>query len=346
MNGRKLKLRLPLLLALLLLVYTVHHCLPLVEHPSSYTSSKQPVIIDTDIGSYLDDSFAIVYAAQSPELDIKLIVTCTDDTTARAKIAAKLLRILGRDDIPIGIGIKNGNKTFHYLFEWAGNENLSEYRGGVFEDGVGKMGEILSNSDRVVDIIAIGPMTNFPQLFHRYPGSVKKARVRAMAGSIYVGYNSSKVPAPEYNVAICPWCMEILLSSGCNLTITPLDTCGTIALDAGEIQVLLESGNNPSLAVASTLLYYCTSVDKQDVEDTCYLTVGTPVLYDVVAVLLALPRISAEYLVYANMKLAVNGTDFTVVDEVKGVSTSVALYWSKDQGEKRFAEALAKNCTL
>ena len=45
------------------------------------TSTQRPVIIDTDIGSDIDDSFAIGLALQSSEyLDVKLIVTCTDDT--------------------------------------------------------------------------------------------------------------------------------------------------------------------------------------------------------------------------------------------------------------------------
>ena len=44
-----------------------------------------------------EQGFAIAYVAQSSNLDIKLIVTCTDDTTdttARARIMAKLLTII------------------------------------------------------------------------------------------------------------------------------------------------------------------------------------------------------------------------------------------------------------
>ena len=63
----------------------------LVARPSE---PPKPVIIDTDIGSYIDDSYAISFSLQSSEyLDVKLIVTYTDDTTARAKVAAKLLTI-------------------------------------------------------------------------------------------------------------------------------------------------------------------------------------------------------------------------------------------------------------
>lgn len=309
----------------------------------SSSGSKQPVIIDTDVGSFLDDSFAIAYAVQSQALDVKLIVTCTDDTTARAKVLAKLLKLLGRDDIPIGIGIKNENKTGHFLFDWAKNENLSLYRGDVEECGVWKMFDILVHSEEIVDIIAIGPMTNFPTLVQKYPESVKNGRIRAMAGSIYTGYAGKKGAVAEYNVAVCPWCMEVLLKAGWNVTITPLDTCGNFVLDSSEIKHMLESSSEVSTALASSLVYFC--ITNEMPLDMCYLKVGTPVLYDAIATLLAVPAVAMEFLEYSEMKLSVNSTGFTLVDADKGVLTSVALQWKKN-GEQKFADMLANLFTV
>lgn len=304
------------------------------------TSAKQPVIIDTDIGSFLDDSFAIAYAVLSQDLDVKLVVTCTDDTTARARVAAKLLRQIGRDDIPIGIGIKNQNRTNHALFDWARNEDLSGYRGGVFQDGVGKMAELLSASDELVDIIAIGPFTNFPALVKRHPESVKKARIRAMAGSIHTGYHGAVGPVAEYNVLLCPWCMEVVLEAGwASITIAPLDTSGEFALNAGQMKQVLEANDsNASLALASTVLYYCLGDFGPEL---CYLQTHIPILYDVIATLLAVPKMAADFLVYSDLRLSVNGSGFTVVDGVEGVHTSVALSWKEDT-ENRFADTLEK----
>ena len=303
------------------------------------TTARQPVIIDTDIGSFIDDSFAIVLAAWSQLLDIQLVVTCTDDTTARAKVAAKLLKMLGRDDIPIGVGIKNENQTHHALFDWAASEDLSLYKGGVYADGVGKMGEIISGSKEVVDIIAIGPMTNFPMLLKKYPEVVQKARVRAMAGSVYMGYNGGSVLAAEYNVVVCPWCMEVMLQASWNVTITPLDTCGDFTINADELKQVLEVDNPPSRALASTLLYFC--ITNTLPHDMCNLTAGTPVVYDVIATLLAMPKVATEFLVYSDVQMWVNGSGYTLVDDKMGSSTSVALSW-KDKGEREFADLVAK----
>ena len=64
-----------------------------------------PVILDTDVGTDIDDSWAIVQLLKSPGLDCRALVTAHGDTEARARIAAKLLEAAGRSDIPVGIGV-------------------------------------------------------------------------------------------------------------------------------------------------------------------------------------------------------------------------------------------------
>ncbi len=58
-----------------------------------------------------DDSWAIVFMLQSPEIDVKLIVTETHDTPARTKILAKMLQLIGRTDVPIATGPQQDNST-------------------------------------------------------------------------------------------------------------------------------------------------------------------------------------------------------------------------------------------
>jgi hypothetical protein len=52
---------------------------------------RVPVILDTDIGDDIDDSWALPLLLRSPELDVKLITTATGDTTYRARLTARLL---------------------------------------------------------------------------------------------------------------------------------------------------------------------------------------------------------------------------------------------------------------
>jgi len=290
---------------------------------SSTGDDRIPAIIDTDVGSFLDDTMAIAFAALSDYLDIKLIVTCTNDVKARAKVTAKLLQLIGRDDIPIGMGIINDNKTVQTFFPWAEDINLNSYKGMVYEDGIGKMAEIIQNSPEPVDIIAIGPMINFPTLIQRFPDVVNKSKIIAMAGSIYRGYSNSSIPSAEYNVVLCPYCFEVMLQVGWDITLTPLDTCGTVRLDVLALQQLFKvNGQQQILGLASSLVYYCLyHTEPCNLADD-----GTPILFDTVATLLTLP-VASQYLSYQVVKLRVDDRGFTNVDDNAGSPVKAAINW-------------------
>src|SRR5271169_454941 len=53
--------------------------------------AKIPVILDTDIGTDIDDAFALALIINSPEFELLGVTTVSGDTTARARIAAKML---------------------------------------------------------------------------------------------------------------------------------------------------------------------------------------------------------------------------------------------------------------
>ncbi|MBM4043175.1 MAG: hypothetical protein FJ290_32205, partial [Planctomycetes bacterium] len=69
-------------------------------------AGRIPVILDTDIGGDIDDTWALALLLKCPELDLKMVVTDTGDTVYRAKIAAKLLEVAKRTDVQVAIGIK------------------------------------------------------------------------------------------------------------------------------------------------------------------------------------------------------------------------------------------------
>ncbi|HEC38499.1 MAG TPA: nucleoside hydrolase, partial [bacterium] len=62
----------------------------------SLSSKKIPVILDTDIGMDIDDTWALGLILKCPELDVKLITTSSDNTTIKAKLVAKFLEIAER----------------------------------------------------------------------------------------------------------------------------------------------------------------------------------------------------------------------------------------------------------
>src|SRR4051812_37793412 len=54
-----------------------------------------PVIFDTDIGTDIDDAYALAALMLRPELKVLGVTTVSGDTVARARLAAKLLAVAG-----------------------------------------------------------------------------------------------------------------------------------------------------------------------------------------------------------------------------------------------------------
>ena len=71
-------------------------------------NAKIPVILDTDIGDDIDDTWALTMMLNSPELDVKLVIGDYGKPVYRGKILAKMLEAAGRTDVPVGLGAGEG----------------------------------------------------------------------------------------------------------------------------------------------------------------------------------------------------------------------------------------------
>jgi purine nucleosidase len=69
-------------------------------------SQKHIVLLDTDIGDDIDDALALALILRSPEIELQGVTTVFGDTQLRARLAAHLLQVFGREDVPVAIGIE------------------------------------------------------------------------------------------------------------------------------------------------------------------------------------------------------------------------------------------------
>ena len=65
---------------------------------------RQRVIVDTDIGTDVDDAYALMLLARCPEVKIEAITTVWADAELRARMVRKLFDLLGLADIPVAVG--------------------------------------------------------------------------------------------------------------------------------------------------------------------------------------------------------------------------------------------------
>lgn len=280
-----------------------------------------PVILDTDIGSDVDDTWALAMLLRCPELDLQLVLTDTLDTTYRARITARLLDIAGRTDVAIGIGLKGEARLNEFQAPWVVDYDLSDYPGPIHQDGVQSMIDLIRAADETVTIIGISPAPNLLHALTVAPDIAPKCRFVGMFGSIDRGYGDGSAPIAETNVRehvtaaraifAAPW-QEII--------ITPLDTCDQAILYGERYQRVRQSDDALMQAVIENYRIWADLVTWMTVD---FFDERSSTLFDTVAVYLAY---SQELLNIESMRLRVTDDGRTIRDEA-GDLIHVALSW-------------------
>ena len=158
----------------------------------------KPVILDTDIGDDIDDTWALVMLLKSHELEPKLITTTFGKAEYRAKLIAKMLAVAGRTDIPIGLG-EGGRTGSGQIHAWVDDYKLTDYPGKIHQDGAAAIIDLIDKSPEAVTVISIGPSHTLAEVIKRRPDLPAKASFVGMQGSVFKGYNGGP-PEAEWNV--------------------------------------------------------------------------------------------------------------------------------------------------
>jgi inosine-uridine nucleoside N-ribohydrolase len=277
-----------------------------------------PVIVDTDIGSDIDDTWALAMLLRCPEVDVRLVVSDTGNTKYRASIIARLLEIAGRVDVPVGIGVKQTDETGPQL-RWVDKYELESYPGTLHQDGVNAIIETIEASLVPVSLICIGPVSNIAEVLRRAPHVAPKTRFIGMHGSIRKHHEGGDGAIAEYNVKQdVKACQAVFEAPWLDMTITPLDTCGQIRLRGPKYAAI--TGSRDPLMRAVIENYRIWLNGKPDVESS--------ILFDTVAVHLTY---STEFLEMQEMGIEVTDEGFTVQND-DGNPVNVALNWTDLDG--------------
>jgi inosine-uridine nucleoside N-ribohydrolase len=187
------------------------------------------LILDTDPG--IDDALAFILLKAMPEISLQAITTTHGNTTVQkcTENALKLVELLGMEDIPVAEGAYEPLvKTLSVAEETHGDTGLghavlpaSKIK-PVAINAANLIIDIVNANPGEITILCIGPVTNLALALLKEPSLRKKIKnVVSMAGTIH--YPGNATPSSEYNVFCDPEAFEILLRSGIDLTIVPLD---------------------------------------------------------------------------------------------------------------------------
>jgi inosine-uridine nucleoside N-ribohydrolase len=236
-------------------------------------SAPQLTILDTDIGDDIDDAFALALVLRSPELKLLGVTTAYGDTAMRARLVARYLHAVGRDDVPVLAGVPTARR-----YEMTQKPYARQWPEQKFPDGVAFLLDQIRAHPGEITLIAIGPLSNIAEAVKRDPGTFRKLkRVVMMGGSVYRGYDGRNgernPPDAEWNIACDPAGLRALLGSGVPVFMMPLDST-QIHLEAKEREEIFAHGS--PLTDQVTLLYHQWMAGSGGN--------GVPTLFDPVAV--------------------------------------------------------------
>ncbi|MFP4502966.1 MAG: nucleoside hydrolase [Candidatus Hydrogenedentota bacterium] len=284
--------------------------------PPATAADAVPVILDTDLGDDIDDTWALCMMLGLPgEIDLKLVVTAAHDTPSKTRLVAKMLDTLGRTEIPIGTGVKTADKPINQA-KWLGGYSLDQYAGTVHKDGVGALIDCIHETSGPVVLCVIGPQTNIAAALERDPTIAGKTRVVTMAGSVHTGYMGKPERDAEWNVRCDVDAARAVFDAPWEITMAPLDVCGTLRLEDSRYAAVAES--KAPLASLVTENYTAWTNRHHHRED------ASSILFDTVAAYLTF---SEELVDVETISLRIDDAGNTVPAAENGRPVRCAMDW-------------------
>ena len=140
--------------------------------PAAPALRRKKVLLDTDIGSDIDDAIALSYLLAQPRCELLGITTVTGEAVKRAKMASALCRAAGQSGVPIYPGAElplvaaqrqPQAPQYAALGDWPHEANFP--RGEAIEF----LRQTIRAHPGEITLLAVGPMTNLALLFRADP---------------------------------------------------------------------------------------------------------------------------------------------------------------------------------
>lgn len=231
----------------------------------------QTILLDTDIGTDVDDALTIVLAARSPEISLASVTTASGRTEVRARIARRLLDLAGCPGVPVtaGLGKPLAGDRFDVMFPdgiWMGHEGTGllsdeeiEDASSATVDGEAAVASIVRSVTEAavpVTVVTIGPVTNVAAALRHRPeiaariGSIVVMGARVGPDAVPGGKDLH--PIAEFNLNADREAAWTVLNSGVPLVVVPIElTSQTFLTDADVAS--LRGGDDAAKALADLL---------------------------------------------------------------------------------------------
>jgi len=134
--------------------------------------TKTKVILDTDIGTDIDDALALAYLLKEPRCELLGVTTVTGEANLRAEMCSAICHNTGRADVPIHVGCDRAMLVDIMQKQAQQAAALGAWRRDRFatkNTAIEFLRATIRANPGEVTLIAIGPMTNVGLLFATDP---------------------------------------------------------------------------------------------------------------------------------------------------------------------------------
>ena len=213
-------------------------------------AKKYAVLLDTDIGDDIDDALALALILSSPEIALKGVTTVFGETKLRARLAAYLLHLYGRDDVPVAAGMgtplqprqrPSGVPQAALLDDRIALSPLSTLSGPelIVQTALAHPGQLV--------LLCIGPLTNVAHAL------LLDYRIHATIRRIVMMGGTSRLPFPEWNVRSDAKATQMVLGSGIPITMLGYNVTTRCQLRDCDLE-RLHSNDSPQTQFLSKLI--------------------------------------------------------------------------------------------
>ena len=230
------------------------------------TPARTPILLDTDIGSDIDDALCLGYLLAQPRCELLGITTVTGATGERAALAREMCRRAGRDDVPILAGASGP------LLNGPGQPEVPQFGvlGNVEPDEAVPFEALAFLRDQIherpgeITLLGIGPMTNLAMLFAldpELPGLLKSLVL--MAGSFF-----DRQKRVEWNVRCDPVAAAMVYRARPRSCLTfGLDVTLRCQISAAQAREMFQPGAGPMGVVREMLEVWLGQRDEVTFHD-------------------------------------------------------------------------------
>ncbi len=220
-----------------------------------------PVILDTDIGTDVDDCLALALLLSSPELELQTVTCVYGDTALRSRMVKKLLQLHGLANISVYAGAQKPLTSQRPIY-WEGHEGqgLADPNDASLEPDTGFAPDMLvervMGSPGKIHLIAIGPLTNIALAIQKEPRFAANLAHLTIMGGVVRSIDRLDLPLAEHNIVCDPEAAKIVMESGAPITLVPLDITTQVHVNEDGLKQIQKAGSPFQLAVADQLARY------------------------------------------------------------------------------------------